>query len=60
MKLLFVLAIGVALGYNLGFKDAQTYKKNIVARVVDRVGGSNRDNFTVNNVDKQMQQAEGR
>ena len=53
MKYVIILAIGVAIGYGYGFKDAQVNKKSIVTRLVERVGGSNRDEFT-NDIDGRM------
>lgn len=58
MKYVILLAIGVAIGYGYGFSDAQVNRKNIVSRIVDRVGGSNREEFT-NDIDGRMDK-EGR
>ena len=41
-KYVLNLAIGVAVGYGYGWKDAQKNKKNVVERMVSRVGGKNR------------------
>jgi hypothetical protein len=59
MKYVFILVVGVAIGYGYGFKDAQVNRKNVVARMVDRVGGSNRDEFR-NDIDGRMDKAGGR
>lgn len=56
MKYVLLLAIGVAIGYGYGFSDAQVNRKNIVSRIVDRVGGSNREEFT-NDIDDRMDKA---
>lgn len=56
MKYVIILAIGVAIGYGYGFNDAHVNRKNIVSRIVDRVGGSNRDEFT-NDIDDRMDKA---
>lgn len=56
MKYLLILAIGVALGYGYGFSDAKVHKKSVVTRIVERVGGSNRDEFR-NDIDGRMDKA---
>lgn len=38
MKFILALAIGVGIGYFVGFSDAQTHDRNIVQRTVDRTG----------------------
>ena len=53
MKYFIILVVGVAIGYGYGFSDAQVNKKSIVTRIVERVGGSNRDEFT-NDIDARM------
>ena len=57
MKLLFVLCIGIAIGYAYGFDDAKLHEANVVKRVVERVGGSNRGKYK-NDIDKQMERLE--
>ena len=54
MKLLFILLIGIAIGYGYGFSDAQTHTKNVVSRLVDQAGGSNRDRYN-HDVDARME-----
>jgi hypothetical protein len=56
-KFLLLFVIGLACGYWLGFKDARTHKENIIARMVDRVGGSNRENYK-NDIDKRLERLE--
>jgi hypothetical protein len=56
-KYVLILAIGLAVGYKFGFADAQVHKQDIVARMIDRVGGSNRS-AVGNDIDKQMDQVE--
>lgn len=56
MKYILILAVGAALGYGYGFADAQVHKKNVVTRMVERVGGSNRDEFR-NDIDGRMEKA---
>jgi hypothetical protein len=41
-KALVLLAIGVALGYTWGWRDAHINDDDIVTRIVSRVGGSTR------------------
>jgi hypothetical protein len=41
-KALVLLAIGVALGYTWGWRDAHTNENDIVTRIVSQVGGSTR------------------
>jgi hypothetical protein len=55
-KMLFVLVIGVAAGYFVGFDDAKSHKNNVVTRLVHRVGGSNRSRFD-NDLDRKAEQA---
>ena len=55
-KFLFILVVGVAVGYSFGWKDAKTHKQNVVARVVSRVGGKNRGAYDTN-IDAQAESA---
>lgn len=57
MKNIILLALGIAFGYSLGYKDARQYDKNIVARLVDRVGGSSRGKYS-GDIDKTMKEVE--
>jgi hypothetical protein len=41
-KVLVLLAIGVALGYTWGWRDAHINEENVVTRIVSQVGGSTR------------------
>jgi hypothetical protein len=45
MKFLLVLTIGVVIGYGVGYRDAKVHGNSIVTRTVERIGGSNRENF---------------
>ncbi len=58
-KFLLALTIGVALGYNYGWNDAQLNEKAVYERVVDQIGGSNRD-LVENDIDTRMSKADGR
>jgi hypothetical protein len=55
-KFLFILVVGVAVGYSYGWKDAKTHKQNVVERVVSRVGGKNRGAYDTN-LDAQVESA---
>ncbi len=58
-KLLFILAIGIVIGYGYGWKDAQQNEKAIYERIVDQIGGSNRD-LVRNDIDAKLAGSEGR
>ena len=58
-KLVFVLVVGISIGYFYGFDDAKKHDDNVVTRVVDRVGGNSRGKYN-NDVDKQMETLEKR
>lgn len=45
-KVIAILAIGIGVGYSFGWKDAQIHDRNVVERVVNRVGGSNRGKYS--------------
>ena len=44
-KILFILAVGVAIGYAYGYKDARTHDTSIVTRTVDKIGGKARGQY---------------
>ncbi|MEP6834307.1 MAG: hypothetical protein ABJB74_13005 [Gemmatimonas sp.] len=56
-KYLFILAIGIAMGYGYGWKDAQINTKHIAERLVDRIGGDNKKNMDAD-IDARMRSAE--
>jgi hypothetical protein len=41
-KALVLLAIGVALGYTWGWRDAHINENDVVSRIVSQVGGNTR------------------
>ena len=53
LKYVILVVIGVCVGYGLGFQDAKQNDENVVARMVMRVGGNNRENVKTD-VDAQM------
>ena len=59
LKFVFAPVVGIGIGYFYGFDDAKKHDENVVERVVDRVGGSNRGKYNTD-VDKQMEAAEKR
>ncbi len=56
-KYLFILAIGIALGYSYGWKDAQINSQHIAERLVERIGGDNKKNMDAD-IDAKMRSAE--
>jgi len=58
-KYVFVLVIGISIGYFYGFDDAKKNDENVVARTVERVGGKNRGQYN-NDIDKRMDNLEKR
>jgi hypothetical protein len=52
-----LLAIGVAIGYTYGFKDARRHDKIIVERLLDRAGASARGKYK-SDIDRQAAMAE--
>jgi hypothetical protein len=57
MRYIFLLALGLGVGYGLGFQDAKQNDQNVVARIVNMVGGSTRDKLRTD-ADAQMDKAE--
>ncbi len=45
-KFLLILALGIAIGYGYGWRDAQTNTKHVAERIVERIGGDNKENFS--------------
>ena len=52
-KYLFILAVGVAIGYSYGWKDAQIHPRHVAERLVERIGGDNKKNLDAD-VDAKM------
>jgi hypothetical protein len=46
IRVILIFAVGLGLGYWVGFKDAKTHKQDIVARTVARVGGQTRQDVS--------------
>ena len=61
MKVIFLLAIGIVVGYLYGFNDAQIYKQPVQRRVAEqifnRAGGASRERVS-GDIDARMQRAE--
>ena len=45
VKTLLILAVGVAIGYSYGYKDARRHQKTVYERVIDRAGAAARDKY---------------
>ncbi|MGQ0647265.1 MAG: hypothetical protein ACT4P7_06810 [Gemmatimonadaceae bacterium] len=58
-KMLLMLVVGVAAGYQVGWNDAQKHDQSIVERTIEKVGGSTRGKYQ-NDVDKQLERLEKR
>jgi hypothetical protein len=59
MAKIFLLAIGVVIGYWIGFGDARTHEENVAVRLVERVR-TGMGSGVGNNVDSVMNRLEGR
>ena len=53
IKTLLILVIGIAIGYSYGYKDARLHDRDVLTRMIDRVGGSNRGKYN-QDIDKTM------
>lgn len=56
-KTLFILVLGVAAGYQIGWQDAHTHKETIVQRAIDKVQNAGKGRYN-NDVDRQMERLE--
>lgn len=60
-KFLLILSLGIAIGYNFGWKDAHVNTMNVAERMVDRIGGANKDKQKADaDLDAKMRAAESR
>jgi hypothetical protein len=59
LRILFLLIVGIAIGYMIGFNDARTHDRHIVQRLVDRAGGSARSGVS-NDIDARLEKAANR
>ena len=61
MRTLFILGVGVTLGYWYGFRDARTHRdplqRRVAEQLVHRAGGASRERVRTD-VDDRMQQLE--
>lgn len=58
-KLLFALAVGIAIGYRYGWNDAQEHDKNVAERMIERIGGEARGRMG-NDVDPRYEAGDSR
>ena len=58
-KILLILVIGVVAGYQIGWQDAKNNDETIVARTLEKVGGSSRGKYNNDN-DNKMEALEKR
>ena len=56
LRILFLLVVGVAIGYFIGFNDAQKHDQNVVTRHVKTAGGAARSGV-VNDLDAKYDKA---
>lgn len=45
IKYIVILALGLAVGYKMGYSDAAAKRKTIVERTLEKVGGSTRGKY---------------
>jgi hypothetical protein len=56
LRTLLLLVFGIAIGYFLGFGDAQRHEQHLVERLVDRAGAGMRDSLR-NDIDARVDRA---
>lgn len=56
-KFIVMFVAGIAIGYFYGFADAKANPDNVVQRVVNRVGGANRERVS-NDLDAKLEGVE--
>jgi hypothetical protein len=54
VRIIMAIVIGIAIGYFVGFKDAQTNRQNFVERVISKTGGGLKGNIGTS-ADEQME-----
>lgn len=59
MGKIFVLALAIAIGYSIGYRDARVHPKNVLARAVDQVKVTFKATPT-NDIDAVMTKVEGK
>jgi hypothetical protein len=59
LRVIVLLIVGIAIGYFLGFGDAQSHDDNIVKRLVSRAGASARGGVN-NDIDARLEKQVGR
>ncbi len=48
VKTLLLIAVGVAIGYSYGYKDAKQHDKTVYERLIDRAGAAARGKYDPN------------
>lgn len=46
LRTLFLLIVGLAIGYFIGFSDARKHDQDIIQRLVNKAGGAARGNVS--------------
>ena len=59
LRAIVLIIVGIAIGYFLGFGDAQSHQDNIVKRLVGRAGAAARGGVN-NDVDARLEKQVGR
>ncbi len=54
MRNVFILVIGLAIGYFVGYNDARKHTKHVVERTLDKIGVGARKNLN-NSADSRLQ-----
>jgi hypothetical protein len=53
VKTLLILAVGVAIGYSYGYKDAKQHDQTVYERLIDRAGAAARGKYDANSSQQQ-------
>jgi hypothetical protein len=56
-KPLLLICAGLVIGYFAGFSDAQDHSDNVGVRIINRIGGDNRERVSTD-IDKQRERVE--